>query len=538
MFTSKKLTRTVTIHENQRCWIGRGFSSGGLLPNDRGPYAFADGSQSWKTRVEAEDELLGIGWKYRSSAAAAAAAIRMDASSSPSCKTKSTDAKHENSRQPSQDQAENYPAASARTDHGAHHASGILDQGDDHDHDDDESDGWYYARDFTMSAIRDAKRIRGPLHWVRFRKWTTPIMEFDPDVFCHPREIYLQCDHYGDSQAVQELAKLLLEALTYMCLIHENGSINNQSNNHKQAPMLKEANIQRRKIDLLVFLIHYQSNHVDTTEPDAFRELQHLHHDIQNFADQEQKNVGLVSSLFSSSFPSFSNRTTEIKGFQEIYCAYVNAGQFFNESERYAIASLLIKKLDTHFQLHCSKIDCGDACDYQWVPCPNQDCPAMMSRMYLSAHEQECPFQPITCECGDTFPRMKQATHLTDVCPLRDATCPFARIGCSKIVPARDIPSHIDKDTSTHLLLAFHRMMEYEATIRMIHERVNELEKENRELKKIILTEKTVADRTYKQVDQKLTSLKTRVDGVEKIHQKEFKRIRDQQRDLEVKIIR
>jgi hypothetical protein len=297
--------------------------------------------------------------------------------------------------------------------------------------------------------------------------------------------------------------------------------------------------VHRRKIDLLVFLIHYSSSrHVDATEQDAFRELQNLQQAIQNFADQEQRNVGLISSLFSSTLPSFANRTSEIQRFQEQYCASVNTGQFFSEHERLAIASLLIKKLDTHFQLHCSKIDCGDTCDYQWVSCPNRDCPAMISRLYLSAHEQECPFQPVTCDCGDTFPRMKQATHLTEVCPLRDATCPFARIGCSKVVPAKDVPDHVDKDTSTHLLLAFHRMMEYESTIRMIHVRVNELEKENRELKKFILTENAVADRNCKLVDQKLTALQRRVDGIEKSHQKEFKRIRDQQRDLEVKVIR
>jgi hypothetical protein len=432
------LTRTVTIHENQRCWIGRGFSARGLLPNDRGPYSFADGSQSWKTRDEAENELLGIGWKYRTNT--------------------TTDASSAQQQQQHQVFPDDAPA------------SGNPDPSDhNNDMDHESDDDWYYARDFTAPAIRDAKRIRGPLHWVRFRCWTTRIMEFDPNVFCHPREIYQQCTHYGDSEAVQALANLLLEALTYMCLIHENGK--------QGTTTFKESNVHRRKIDLLVFLIHYSSSrHVDATEQDAFRELQNLQQAIQNFADQEQRNVGLISSLFSSTLPSFANRTTNIHGFQEQYCASVNTGQFFNESERLAIASLLIKKLDTHFQLHCSKIDCGDTCDYEWVSCPNRDCPAMISRMYLSAHEQECPFQPVTCDCGGTFPRMKQATHLTEVCPLRDATCPFARIGCSKIVPAKDVPDHVDKDTSTHLLLAFHRMMEYESTIRMIHVRVNELE--------------------------------------------------------------
>ena len=51
--------RTIEIYENERMWIGRGFSQAGLLPTDRvGPYSTRDGSLSWKTLDEAIEALL------------------------------------------------------------------------------------------------------------------------------------------------------------------------------------------------------------------------------------------------------------------------------------------------------------------------------------------------------------------------------------------------------------------------------------------------------------------------------------------------
>lgn len=52
------LTRFVTIYQNERLWIGRGFSSKGLFPTERGPFSTEDGSCSWKTLREASLALL------------------------------------------------------------------------------------------------------------------------------------------------------------------------------------------------------------------------------------------------------------------------------------------------------------------------------------------------------------------------------------------------------------------------------------------------------------------------------------------------
>lgn len=50
--------RPIEIYENERMWIGRGFSKLGLLPGERGPYSTKDGSLSWKSMREASLALL------------------------------------------------------------------------------------------------------------------------------------------------------------------------------------------------------------------------------------------------------------------------------------------------------------------------------------------------------------------------------------------------------------------------------------------------------------------------------------------------
>ena len=54
-----RFEKRIEIYENERMWIGRGFSQAGLLPTDRvGPYSTRDGSLSWKTLDEAIEASL------------------------------------------------------------------------------------------------------------------------------------------------------------------------------------------------------------------------------------------------------------------------------------------------------------------------------------------------------------------------------------------------------------------------------------------------------------------------------------------------
>ena len=54
----RPLERPLDVYENERFWVGRGFSRKGLLPTERKAYSTADGSLSWRTLREAALSLL------------------------------------------------------------------------------------------------------------------------------------------------------------------------------------------------------------------------------------------------------------------------------------------------------------------------------------------------------------------------------------------------------------------------------------------------------------------------------------------------
>ena len=58
------LRAQVIVYENERRWIGGGFSRKGLFPTERAAYSTNDGSASFKTIEEASKALLGKGWRW------------------------------------------------------------------------------------------------------------------------------------------------------------------------------------------------------------------------------------------------------------------------------------------------------------------------------------------------------------------------------------------------------------------------------------------------------------------------------------------
>lgn len=150
------------IYENQRAWLGKGFSSKGLLPTERKNYSTEDGSISWKTIDEGATDLLIEGWEYD------------EQSREFFCKALIGD--------------------------------GILTEGGD-------LDGWRYSKDFSNEARENAGRTRRKaIHWVRFRKLVR-MKYFNPENFL-PKLIYDKCDH-GDSQVIKEISEKMVDALTY-----------------------------------------------------------------------------------------------------------------------------------------------------------------------------------------------------------------------------------------------------------------------------------------------------------------------------------
>lgn len=52
------------VWEHQRRWVGLDFSSSTLLPTDRAAFSTRDGALGFATLDEAEEGLLGQGWKW------------------------------------------------------------------------------------------------------------------------------------------------------------------------------------------------------------------------------------------------------------------------------------------------------------------------------------------------------------------------------------------------------------------------------------------------------------------------------------------
>jgi exonuclease VII small subunit len=483
------LSKTIYLHENQRCWIGRGFSAGGLLPNDRGPYSLRDGSKCWKTLDDALRDLLGVGWT-----------------------TEIT--QNQNKNEESNDEGQNgfVVAKSEQADSSA--------------------DGWWYARDCTPQAIHDAQTTRrGAFHWIRLRALERQVA-WDPSQIC-TEEISSKCDH-GDSKAIKELAQQLLEVIAYLAIVRDSNG--QQSSDALSYEYLKEGTILHTKNELFAELRQYKPK-----EEDGYANLQALHSHVKQFTDEQAHSErsglgnGLRAVLKGASYIApFDQRHSEIPHFTKA-CQQV-AKLFLPEAESIALATLIVKKMDGHFQLHCNHHHCGDTCHFHWEQCPNEGCPAVLSRLYLSSHdEQECQYKIISCEenCGESFPRHARAKHLAELCPLREANCPFGRIGCSTIVKAKDIPDHVDADTGSHLLLALHRMMEYEDMIRKLVSKQNQLEQENAALKQAMQKNRDFSFERIKAMDEKIATAQKQVDAVDKAQQKESKRIQSRLHQVE-----
>jgi len=155
----------------------------------------------------------------------------------------------------------------------------------------------------------------------------------------------------------------------------------------------------------------------------------------------------------------------------------------FSSKECDTISTLIVKKLDPQFQLHCDQPNCGESCRFYRIRCPNDGCSIIMSRMYLDEHDEQCFYKIIECKCGDRFPRHELAIHNAQACKMRDVECTFKNIGCTKVVRACDLQKHVVEDTNAHLILAMNRMMEHQGVINNLNTRVVALEGENKEMK-------------------------------------------------------
>lgn len=268
-----------------------------------------------------------------------------------------------------------------------------------------------------------------------------------------------------DSSATDALGRLLLDSLTYCSLLH----------NPKTCTDAMVLPLKERIINLAIRQPQNTDGEINT---DPFFQLDQLRIKLENFIEHEQAKTVMNRLLASVDFP-FEKRNGE-ETFEKRKA--VVSRQCFSSRECDAISTLIVKKLDPKFQLHCDQPNCGESCKFFRVQCPNKGCPMVMSRMYLDQHDEQCIYKTIECKCGLRFPRHELEIHRTQFCKFREVECPFKKIGCNKMVRACDLQKHLAEETNTHLLLAMNRMMEYQGVINNLNTRVFELENQNKAL--------------------------------------------------------
>lgn len=273
-----------------------------------------------------------------------------------------------------------------------------------------------------------------------------------------------------DSTATNSLSELLLDALTYCSLLH------NPTN-------LTDAVVLPLKERIINVAIAQQTPPANAAPDvlDASFQLDLLRKKIETFVEEERAKT-IMNRLMTSVQYTFQQR----EGRKEFHDRRSGVQRCFPGDQREVFAALIIKKLDTQYQVHCDQPECGETCRFYRVPCPNEGCAEVLSRLHLPEHDKICAYKIITCQCGDHFPRHETPIHEQNACKLREAECPFHNIGCLKVIKACDLQSHVMEDAPSHLLLAVNRMSEHQDVIVKLHSKVLALEQENKNLKQMI----------------------------------------------------
>jgi len=574
---------STVVHENQRCWIGKGWTYRGLLPNDRKRFSAPDGSVNWNSLVS-------------SSSSAAEERRRRRRQDDDDGKEEEEETELTSNRPPpsptsvrvvllgrgwkwcDEDEGDNSEQGGFVVADAAAAA-----ESDGNSNDESENDPWMYARDFTPEAVRGAvptSRRRRITDWVRYRPLVRT-KRLDPSEFFslrrrrsddgerpsedddeeerQRRQLQACSACHVDSKACERFSQLFLEALAYCCLLEQPPPPSSAAGaadgtTTTTAVALTDRIAMPLKYEFVDSLIASSNEIVlgrggggdddDDATGDAFYGLELLSKSVDLFCRNRRKrrleSQFVLTRIFTAGSESdfdFAqrNRLEEEGGGSgsgaqrdafEQYCIKVTK-DVFRKDERDAIASWLIQKLDPNYQLHCDVLmndatatdaaAAGHCCPFIRVSCPNTGCPCTsISKVYMDEHDGVCPFKTVKCDCGDEVLRCQLPRHQSTACKLRDVTCPYARVGCVKVVPAKDMPEHVAKDTESHLLLAVHRMMEYETILVDLRKRVAALEKDNALLRTAVQDNKDWTTKKFAKVERDANGTGKKVSNLER----------------------
>jgi hypothetical protein len=371
---------------------------------------------------------------------------------------------------------------------------------------DDPERCWMYSTDFRADHLLQAKPDRKLLHMVRYRRLSRT-KTFHPEAFV-PKEIYENCDHC-DSSAMEKIATQLLETVAYCSLLH----------NAKELTDAIALPLKKRVVDLA--MAQPTPREGDPLGSSASNQLDALRRKLEKFTEEERSQTAMGRLFSGIDFP-FSKRFCR-KEFVERLANM--SSRAFPKIERDAIASLILRKLDIYFLLHCNVPNCANECQFARIECPNEGCSETLSRIHMDVHDAECPHKVVECRCGDSFKKKELPQHQTDGCLLREVDCPFLGIGCTKVVQARDLPQHVNDEVCSHLLLAVDMLSDYSVTTKDLASKVVQLEQENKELKQSLEAHEKELEKKISSVDDKLSKTSKALGNLETTCKKEFKNL-------------
>ena len=502
MMTSDKpefcrLERPIEIYENERLWIGRGFSKTGLLPTERGPYSTQDGSLSWKSMREASLALLRGDvasstldnnkelWNINGKPAAADVDGRKVTRRGWSFHEDNNGNDHEST---TIEQEDDFECSNTQDNNGDSTSDALSDDycgfiscKGAQDGPTDE-DGWQYFPDFKEQSLLYPNRKRGLLDFVRRRKLRRIAM-FRPHHFL-PRDVYNKCD-FCDSKAVQVLAEAMLDALSLASLFAY-GPANPEKVTDAQVIPLKA-----KLIDTLQIGMNWRSD----SKKDSKISIDDVKERLCTFAEKCVGKPGPIMHLLNPDMDQ------NIQAIQPLRKKAIT--KYFTDEERESLARLLIKDIDRDaYQLHCENETCASSlhassnhgnkeddlitCQFQFVPCPNYKCTVQISKKYAKEHDDECGYKVLPCPsgCGMEVARNNMHVHVTTRCSLRQAECPLSLVGCTAIVQAADVTKHLNQHADTHFMLLSTRMMEYQQLFKQFDTKIKMLEEKNAKLER------------------------------------------------------
>lgn len=382
------VTRSIEIYENERLWVGRGFSRKGLLPTERGPYSSDDGTLNWKsirdasllllgsTTDENDENIMGSSGSRRRSLLGCKKSI----ASVTSTKTRGrgwsfrelndsrncTDFDDDDVALADDELGGFVPCVGPNADEGP-----------------TDAEGWQYFTDFT--SLSDPRGERGILDFVRRRKYHR-LAYFRPDHYL-PKEVYAKCD-FCDSTVVHKLSDAMIDALS-LAIIYAHGTKTNTITVAWIFPL------KYKLIDSLKIGANHKLDDVLEAR-DPVPHIKEIRERLFSFADTC---VGKPAKLFN---PDFDKKVTathaDMKKKVSIY---------FDEHERNCYAKLLIKDVDRHsFKLHCRNELCSHGnietqldvtnppqCEFHSISCWNEGCTTTFSFKHLAKHDAECAYR-------------------------------------------------------------------------------------------------------------------------------------------------